>query len=115
MHQKTVGIAPEYSGDEDSNLFMTAHKDKEKLIIFDTSLRDGEQSPGVTLTASEKVEIAKQLSRLGVDVCEAGFPIASPGDFEAVHRIAKEVGPLTVGRKTGPMVINFNPGNLRIG
>ncbi|KAJ3154094.1 hypothetical protein HDU86_005019 [Geranomyces michiganensis] len=71
---------------------------KDKLIIFDTTLRDGEQSPGVTLTASEKVEIAKQLSRLGVDVCEAGFPIASDGDFEAVERIAKEVGPLMTGR-----------------
>ncbi|KAJ3023166.1 hypothetical protein HKX48_004107 [Thoreauomyces humboldtii] len=79
---------------------------KEKLIVFDTTLRDGEQSPGVTLTASEKVEIAKQLSRLGVDVCEAGFPIASEGDFDAVERIAKEVGHLTVGRGTaGPMVI----------
>ncbi|KAI8918454.1 2-isopropylmalate synthase [Powellomyces hirtus] len=79
---------------------------KDKLIIFDTTLRDGEQSPGVTLTASEKVEIAKQLSRLGVDVCEAGFPIASEGDFEAVERIAKEVGHLMSGRKGGkPMVI----------
>ncbi|KAJ3171099.1 hypothetical protein HDU88_008133 [Geranomyces variabilis] len=71
---------------------------KDKLIIFDTTLRDGEQSPGVTLTANEKVEIAKQLSRLGVDVCEAGFPIASDGDFEAVERIAKEVGHLMTGR-----------------
>jgi isopropylmalate/homocitrate/citramalate synthase len=59
----------------------------------------------VTLTADEKVEIARQLSRLGVDVCEAGFPIASIGDFEAVQRIAKEVGPLTGNRKSGkPMV-----------
>jgi 2-isopropylmalate synthase len=76
------------------------------VVFFDTTLRDGEQSPGATLNVEEKVEIARQLSRLGVDVCEAGFPIASPGDFEAVHRIAKEVGPLTEGRKTGqPMVI----------
>ncbi|MBN1221102.1 MAG: 2-isopropylmalate synthase [Anaerolineae bacterium] len=79
---------------------------KEKLIIFDTTLRDGEQSPGATLNIEEKLEIARQLSRLGVDVCEAGFPIASPGDFEAVRRIAQEVGPLTEGRKSGqPMVI----------
>ncbi|KAJ3117237.1 hypothetical protein HDU96_007496 [Phlyctochytrium bullatum] len=79
---------------------------KDKLIIFDTTLRDGEQSPGVTLTADEKVEIARQLSRLGVDVCEAGFPVASVGDFEAVQRIAKEVGPLTGNRRSGkPMVI----------
>ncbi|CAJ0835821.1 956_t:CDS:2, partial [Entrophospora sp. SA101] len=60
---------------------------KERLIIFDTTLRDGEQ-------ANEKLDIAKHLSSLGVDVIEAGFPIASPGDFEAVARIAKEVGPL---------------------
>lgn len=79
---------------------------KDKLIIFDTTLRDGEQSPGATLNIEEKLEIARQLSRLGVDVCEAGFPIASPGDFEAVRRIAEEVGPLTENRKSGqPMVI----------
>jgi 2-isopropylmalate synthase len=79
---------------------------KEKVIICDVTLRDGEQSPGATLNIHEKLEIAKQLSRLGVDVCEAGFPIASPGDFEAVRRIAEEVGPLTDGRKSGqPMVI----------
>ncbi len=79
---------------------------KQKLIIFDTTLRDGEQSPGATLNIEEKIEIAKQLSRLGVDVCEAGFPIASPGDFEAVRRVAEEVGHLTEGRKSGqPMII----------
>lgn len=72
---------------------------KDKLIIFDTTLRDGEQSPGVTLTVTEKIEIAKQLSRLGVDVLEAGFPVASQGDFDAVQRIANEVGPLMVGRE----------------
>jgi 2-isopropylmalate synthase len=78
----------------------------DRLIIFDTTLRDGEQSPGATLNIQEKLEIARQLSRLGVDVCEAGFPIASPGDFEAVRRIAEEVGPLTEGRKSGePMTI----------
>lgn len=79
---------------------------KDTLLIFDTTLRDGEQSPGATLNVDEKIEIARQLSRLGVDICEAGFPIASPGDFEAVRRIAEEVGPLTEGRKSGePMVI----------
>lgn len=76
------------------------------VLIFDTTLRDGEQSPGATLNVEEKLEIARQLSRLGVDICEAGFPIASPGDFEAVRRIAEEIGPLTEGRKDGrPMVI----------
>jgi 2-isopropylmalate synthase len=79
---------------------------QETVIIFDTTLRDGEQSPGATLNVDEKLEIARQLSRLGVDICEAGFPIASPGDFDAVRRIAEEVGPLMDGRKSGqPMVI----------
>jgi 2-isopropylmalate synthase len=79
---------------------------QDTVLIFDTTLRDGEQSPGATLNIEEKLEIARQLSRLGVDICEAGFPIASPGDFEAVRRIAEEVGPLTEGRRTGqPMVI----------
>ena len=58
--------------------------------IFDTTLRDGEQAPGAGLTAAEKLEVARQLARLHVDVIEAGFPAASPGDFEAVRRIAQE-------------------------
>src|SRR6478735_99961 len=60
--------------------------------IFDTTLRDGEQSPGATLTSEEKLEVARALSRLGVDVIEAGFPCASPDDFEAVRQIALSVG-----------------------
>lgn len=64
----------------------------ERIIIFDTTLRDGEQSPGATLNVDEKLTIARQLARLGVDVIEAGFPYASPGDFEAVSRIAEQVG-----------------------
>src|SRR5687768_17734857 len=60
--------------------------------IFDTTLRDGEQSPGATLTSEEKLEVARALSRLGVDVIEAGFPSASPDDFEAVRSIALSVG-----------------------
>src|ERR671929_182222 len=56
-----------------------------RVYIFDTTLRDGEQSPGISLNVSEKLEIAHQLARLGVDVIEAGFPITSPGDFEAGH------------------------------
>jgi 2-isopropylmalate synthase len=63
----------------------------EKVTIFDTTLRDGEQAAGGTLNTKEKLEIAKQLERLGVDVIEAGFPISSPGDFEAVKLIAQEV------------------------
>src|SRR5215204_3791579 len=57
--------------------------DPDRVVIFDTTLRDGEQSPGISLNTTEKLEIAHQLARLGVDVIEAGFPIASPGDFEA--------------------------------
>ncbi|NJO41660.1 MAG: 2-isopropylmalate synthase [Cyanobacteria bacterium CRU_2_1] len=64
----------------------------ERIIIFDTTLRDGEQSPGATLNVEEKLTIARQLARLGVDVIEAGFPFASPGDFEAVNKIAQQVG-----------------------
>jgi 2-isopropylmalate synthase len=60
--------------------------------IFDTTLRDGEQSPGATMTSAEKLEVARSLSRMGVDIIEAGFPAASPDDLEAVRRIAKEVG-----------------------
>ena len=59
--------------------------------VFDTTLRDGEQAPGAGLTVAEKLEVARQLVRLKVDVIEAGFPAASPGDWEAVNRIAKEV------------------------
>ena len=64
--------------------------DDKRVHIFDTTLRDGEQSPGISLNTQEKVEIAQQLARLGVDVIEAGFPITSPGDFEAVQAIARE-------------------------
>ena len=63
-----------------------------KVHIFDTTLRDGEQSPGATLNEQEKLEIARQLARLGVDVMEAGFPAASPGDLAAVKKIAETVG-----------------------
>lgn len=69
----------------------------EKIYIFDTTLRDGEQIPGACLNPREKVEIALQLARLGVDAIEAGFPISSPGDFEAVKTIAEKVkGPTIV-------------------
>ena len=64
---------------------------EDRVYIFDTTLRDGEQSPGASLTSDEKLEIARQLVRLGVDIIEAGFPIASPDDFEAVRRIARDL------------------------
>jgi 2-isopropylmalate synthase len=65
--------------------------DRERVTIFDTTLRDGEQSPGCSMTADEKVGIAHQLDRLGVDAIEAGFPISSDGDFHAVQAVAREV------------------------
>ncbi len=72
--------------------------DANRVHIFDTTLRDGEQSPGISLNTAEKVEIAQQLARLGVDVIEAGFPITSPGDFDAVQEISRKVeGPVVCG------------------
>ena len=77
---------------------MGSAPDANRVHIFDTTLRDGEQSPGISLNTAEKVEIATQLARLGVDVIEAGFPITSPGDFEAVQEIARRVeGPTICG------------------
>src|ERR671931_761044 len=70
----------------------------EAVRIFDTTLRDGEQAPGIALTRAEKVEIAEQLARVGADVIEAGFPISSEGEFEAVREIATSVkGPVIAG------------------
>src|SRR5437588_1242932 len=70
----------------------------DRLTIFDTTLRDGEQSPGISLDVAEKLEIAEQLARVGVDIIEAGFPVASQGDFEAVRGIARKVhGPVIAG------------------
>ena len=63
--------------------------DKDRVVIFDTTLRDGEQSPGATMTHEEKLEVAEILDEMGVDIIEAGFPVASDGDFQAVHEIAK--------------------------
>src|SRR3712207_8175625 len=68
-----------------------AERVEPQVIVFDTTLRDGEQSPGATLTSDEKLEVADALVELGIDVMEAGFPAASPGDFEAVRTIANRV------------------------
>jgi 2-isopropylmalate synthase len=71
-----------------------AREERNRVRVFDTTLRDGEQSPGISLNKQEKLEIAHQLARLGVDVIEAGFPITSPGDFESVQAIARaDLGP----------------------
>ncbi len=75
-----------------------AKDERNRVRVFDTTLRDGEQSPGISLNKQEKLEIAQQLARLGVDIVEAGFPIASPGDFESVQAISREVeGPIICG------------------
>ncbi len=67
-----------------------------RIIIFDTTLRDGEQSPGVSLNVEEKLQIGRQLQKLGVDVLEAGFPVTSPGDFEGVKRLSEELQDIQV-------------------
>ena len=77
--------------------------DPGRVLIFDTTLRDGEQSPGASLNLEEKLAIAQQLARLGVDVIEAGFPFASPGDFAAVQRIAQQVG-----GENGPVICGLS-------
>jgi 2-isopropylmalate synthase len=76
-----------------------SHVAPDRIIFFDTTLRDGEQSPGATLNVEQKLLIAQQLARLGVDIIEAGFPFASKGDFHAVQQIAK-----LVGTETGPTI-----------
>src|SRR3979409_458485 len=77
---------------------MRAAKADDRLIIFDTTLRDGEQSPGGRMNLAEKLEVAHALNEPGVAVIEAGFPIASPGDFEAVQAVARHVhGPVICG------------------
>lgn len=71
---------------------------QEKIIVFDTTLRDGEQSPGASMNITEKLEVARVLADMNVDVIEAGFPISSPGDFESVKRVAQEIkGPAIAG------------------
>src|SRR6185436_7415763 len=74
------------------------NKQNNRIVIFDTTLRDGEQCPGASMNLREKLEIARQLARLKVDVIEAGFPITSEGDFNAVQVVAREIkGPIIAG------------------
>lgn len=84
------------------NTAMNKQPQPDRIIIFDTTLRDGEQCPGATLNVDEKLVIARQLARLGVDVIEAGFSFASRGDFEAVQKIAK-----AVGTENGPVICSL--------
>src|ERR1700758_3073965 len=79
------------SNAENSGKAVVSEPQQNRVIIFDTTLRDGEQSPGASMNLEEKIKIALLLEEMGVDVIEAGFPIASNGDFEAVREIAKQV------------------------
>jgi 2-isopropylmalate synthase len=92
---------PTETGDEtesEASMSDGGRNEADRVVVFDTTLRDGEQSPGISFDLAEKVEIAQQLARLGVDVIEAGFPIASPGDFDGVQAIARGVqGPVICG------------------
>ena len=65
--------------------------EKEKVYIFDTTMRDGEQSPGASMSVEEKIQISRVFDEMGIDIIEAGFPISSPGDFEAVSAISKSI------------------------
>ncbi|SAY50324.1 2-isopropylmalate synthase [Neisseria weaveri] len=102
--QKLVSLAEVQGRPLDLNAFLQQQNNLEKqtmpqdnrIIIFDTTLRDGEQSPGAAMTKEEKIRIARQLEKLGVDVIEAGFAAASPGDFDAVNSIAKVLTTATV-------------------
>lgn len=102
--QKLTALADAQGRPLDLNAFMQQHSSLEKqimptdnrIIIFDTTLRDGEQSPGAAMTKEEKIRVARQLEKLGVDVIEAGFAAASPGDFQAVNEIAKTLTTATV-------------------
>jgi len=80
-----------HSGKKESLIPMAETQDKNRVVIFDTTLRDGEQSPGCSMNVPEKLRMAHKLAELGVDILEAGFPIASEGDFEAVRSVANEL------------------------
>lgn len=103
--QRLTALAEEQGRPLDLNAFLEqqptlqrapAQPGNSRIVVFDTTLRDGEQSPGAAMTKEEKVRVARQLERLGVDVIEAGFAAASPGDWEAVHEIAQTITESTV-------------------
>ncbi len=81
-----------------------------KIRVFDTTLRDGEQSPGASLTVEGKVRIACQLERLGVDIIEAGFPVSSPGEFQAVKEVGKVVKKCTVASLARALIPDIDAG-----
>ena len=93
----------------------TANKsEKDRVIVFDTTLRDGEQCPGATMTFEEKLEIAEMLDDMGVDVIEAGFPITSQGDFEAVSEIARRSKNSIIAGLSRDFMIHQPAGSLEV-
>src|SRR5262249_26051119 len=97
-HREREGKSPIMSTTTPASSTSNGPPDANRVRIFDTTLRDGEQSPGASMNIAEKLEMARALAALGVDIIEAGFPIASVGDFEAVRAIAAEVtGSLVCG------------------
>ena len=91
-----------------------SNSNKERVFIFDTTLRDGEQSPGATMTLEEKLQVAETLDEMGVDIIEAGFPIASNGDFEAVVAVAKQVNQTALYKQAaGQLKISVPASDLR--
>ena len=85
----------------------------DRVIIFDTTLRDGEQSPGASMNTAEKLRLAVQLEKLGIDILEAGFPAASDGDLEAVSRIAGKLERTEIAALAAqPKTISIGPGRL---
>src|SRR5476651_2501504 len=84
------------AGNGPANESVAPRAERDRVIVFDTTMRDGEQSPGASMSLEEKIELSKILEEMRVDVIEAGFPIASNGDFEAVRQIAELVTESTV-------------------
>ena len=89
-HSRKAAAAPQTQGSGQGAGSNREGSNKDRVFIFDTTLRDGEQCPGATMTFEEKLEVADFLDAMGVDIIEAGFPIASEGDFQAVSEIAKQ-------------------------
>src|SRR5262249_13953523 len=81
----------------------------DRIVIFDTTLRDGEQAPGFSMNVEEKLKMARQLERLQVDIIEAGFPVASEGDFEAVENISAEIRTVTIAGVARAVPVDIDP------
>ena len=103
------------TSDNNANQANKAQSGADRIFIFDTTLRDGEQSPGASMTLNEKLQVAEVLDEMGVDIIEAGFPIASNGDFEAVSEISKVVKNAVVAGLAGVMYTPILPPDYHMG